>query len=392
MKPQGSFQADRGVFFALLVLALCSCATRPYYRDGRDEGFGDVSFSDEEILQKIILVGDGGDSGGFRPVARHLATIIDERSFLVYLGDNTYVHDDLSAPESRSARTLLAQIEVGDAGAGVLFVPGNHDWEEAGGFALSHPMSLDALMDQEKFLVSHGAEFLPPAGSPGPSVRLVGGVKIIVLDTQWWLLPDDVRTAYPGMTEATVLRDLDRELQTGEPVKIVVAHHPLETHGKHGGYFPWYTHLLPPVLGSLYVLARNLGVTDQDISSEMNRHLVGSLERAMSAHPPLIVAAGHEHALQVLSGETANFVLVSGGGSKAGEVSFGERTLFSDGRRGFMVLYLLTGNRVALRAFSVDQEGQCLGPSYSRWLSGTLTSSFSADLPSSGSLPMNPGE
>ena len=55
---------------------------------------------------------------------------------------------------------------------------------------------------------------------------------------------------------------------------------------------------------------------------------------------PLIYAAGHEHSLQVMSGEAADYLLVSGLGSssKATAVGHGDDTIFAHGHPGFMTL------------------------------------------------------
>ena len=70
-----------------------------------------------------------------------------------------------------------------------------------------------------------------------------------------------------------------------------------------------------PIIGSAYPLARQNGISAQDLSSGAYRHLRDSLESVFRDAPPLAFLAGHDHGLQVLSGGGVRHVLVSGSGS-----------------------------------------------------------------------------
>ena len=59
-----------------------------------------------------------------------------------------------------------------------------------------------------------------------------------------------------------------------------------------------------------------VGITVQDLDGEVYRRMVRRFVPALSKHPPLVYAAGHDHGLQVIEGRnTAGTLVVSGAGS-----------------------------------------------------------------------------
>jgi hypothetical protein len=99
------------------------------------------------------------------------------------------------------------------------------------------------------------------------------------------------------------------------------------TTGPHGGYFTWREHLFPlrmidpglwiplPIIGSIFPLARMLGVTDTDMMSQNYQDYLNAAKELFSPGHPTLVAAGHEHSLQVHVDPTGVFHAVSGAGS-----------------------------------------------------------------------------
>ena len=114
---------------------------------------------------------------------------------------------------------------------------------------------------------------------------------------------------------------------TAERRAVMITHPPMLTSGPHGGYFPWREHVFPlrvfdrnlwiplPIIGSIFPLARMLGVTDTDfMSSSYKTYLEGMRALITPGHPTLVVA-GHEHSLQVHIDPDGVFHAVSGAGS-----------------------------------------------------------------------------
>ena len=123
-----------------------------------------------------------------------------------------------------------------------------------------------------------------------------------------------------------------------------MAHHPLATHGPHGGYHPLSEGLVVPA----FSLLRRLWRHDQDVFGRRNREMVERIESVIreSARQSLtIYAAGHEHGLQVLKGRAADYVLVSGAGASdhTNPVGRGLDTLYGHSGSGFMVLDVTDG-------------------------------------------------
>lgn len=400
-----------GVPVALLVLLGQGCShTSPYAA---------VPWSAEERVaeeraDRVLLFGDGGApfieealpdeklyEGDAALTALHAwASRIPGRTTIVFLGDNIYedgLPEEAGSGYEESRRRLQAQTSVVEAsGARGLFIPGNHDWADGrrGGW--------DAVLRQEKYVDSAlgAGSFLPRGGHPGPEHVDMDLVRIVALDTQWWLHPRDDRPMAlkaedgeaPGSPkEAEVLEQRRiigklRGCLDGNGREVIVAgHHPVATHGPHGGFFDWRYHLFPftemqlpvmgriplPVIGSIYPLGRwYLLKRNQDLSGSRYKVLVEALTEALSGKDrPLIYAAGHEHSLQVLrGGEAADYLLVSGSGSKTSNVSHGVRTLFAHEHSGFMAVDFLEDGGVLLRVIEPTEQEPAGEVVFTKWL------------------------
>ncbi len=357
-----------GVIVQVVQLTIAGCShTSPYYHpDIPASGKQDI-VTENTLHYRILLLGDGGQPKPDEPVLKTLkawAQKMSDKTSIIFLGDNMYP-DGMTAEKQHEASTRLdPQIEVvKSTNAHGLFIPGNHDW--AGGKEKGYR----ALLAQEKYIndaLSRSPKFLPKGGYPGPVVlelpKLAPVVRVIVLDTQWWLHQHEK----PQKSPETVIAELKGLLDTELPI-IVLGHHPLQSYGVHGGFYDWKAHLFPlrvakkwlwvpvPIVGSLYPLARWYVVrSDQDLSGARNKNMVAQLNTAFSTAKRtslLIYASGHDHSLQVLKGDVTDYLLVSGLASsgKATEVSHGDNTLFAHQHTGFMAVDFLTNGKVLLR-------------------------------------------
>ncbi|MEE8490389.1 MAG: metallophosphoesterase, partial [Acidimicrobiia bacterium] len=284
----------------------------------------------DDVETTLLLVGDAGWAASDDPVLARVAAHASQRpdrTVVVFLGDNVYpggMPTVGSEQRGRAEDILLAQLQVGRGGAQTIFVPGNHDWDDSG------VGGWDEILEEGRFLEANGSELLPAGGCPGPGVLDTGSqVRLIALDTQWWLhdhaKPTDPNSDCETDSETEVLHAFGDALATaGGRRVVVIAHHPLVSRGVHAGHFTWKDHIFPlrhlaswlwlplPIVGSLYPLIRGFGVTDQDLSNGENRHMRAALDSVMAIHRPLAFAGGHDHSLQVLEGQTARYFLVSG--------------------------------------------------------------------------------
>jgi len=348
--------------------------------------------SPADVDVTLYLIGDAGDPApGHEPVLAALEAQAAARgatSVIVFLGDNVYPRGlpdsgDRHRPEAE--RRLDAQVEVLErSGARGIFVPGNHDWDEGG------EGGWDGIRREGVFLAGRrGArvELLPTGGCPGPAVVDVGRtLRLALLDTQWWLRgkpkPEGPGSSCPTHSEGEVVDSLRGVLRdAGRRRVAVLAHHPLASGGPHGGHFDWQAHVFPlralapwlwvplPVIGSIYPVARQHGISNQDMSGSRYRRLRAGLASAFAEHPPLVYGSGHDHALQVITGNTARYLLVSGSGylGHFNYTTWLDSTRFAQSASGFMRLDLLRDGRTRLGVTVVDERGEAR-EAFSMWL------------------------
>ena len=335
-----------------------------------------------EIVETIYLIGDAGE-----PDPRLPATVLDSltvqaaatgaKGTILFLGDNVYPSGSVEPGEANYAdalRRLSAQIRAVPSGATGILVPGNHDWADGGqGGFFGAETAGDGLyiIRRQGMLVDRlprnpGANVmvLPADGCPGPVVVDRERVRLILLDTQWWLHNYIVRDSLSDAkcathTVAQVTQAIRDSLRTARPNQsvIIAGHHPLRTSGPHGGYC------------GAFALFRQWANTSQDIFGKNYTMLRDSLNSAMSTRPPLMYAAGHDHSLQVMRGRTSSYVVVSGAGSIGkGECAARLRQSMYVGQAtsGFMRLDFVKGDSALLRVYRYD--GNVKGEVYSHWL------------------------
>jgi hypothetical protein len=87
--------------------------------------------------------------------------------------------------------------------------------------------------------------------------------------------------------------------------------------------------------------------------------MIEALEPVLLEHRPLLWVAGHDHGLQVLRGETARYLVLSGAGilGHTTQPARLDSTLFASGEAGFVRLDLEDGVRF-LTVVTVDPQGR----------------------------------
>jgi Calcineurin-like phosphoesterase len=343
----------------------------------------------DSIEIAIFLIGDAGSKAyDGEPVLHELAVQSDSlrpvRQFVVFLGDNVYPRGvpPLGNPNRKDAeRRLAAQVlAIRKGSAQGLLIPGNHDWDRQGRDGWNSIRRQDTLVRQ---FGGKDVRLAPSGGCPGPDVVDLGAhVRLIALDTEWWV-HNDVKpygdtSPCPTKTYEEVTDSLEGALRDkGDRHAIVLTHHPMQSGGTHGGHFTLNDHLFPlrnwkswmwlplPIIGSLYPVSRQMGISNQDVSGEKYRLLRSAFERAFYRNPPLVIASGHDHDLQVIRGGRsgitwAGYQLVSGAGilGHASVVRDIEGSLFAREAAGFMRLDVTRNGRIRLSVTTVVPEGE----------------------------------
>jgi hypothetical protein len=307
-------------------------------------------------------------------VAASVEAIGADRTAVVVLGDNVYPAGMPPPGEKgheHAARVLEAQIAAIGPARG-FFTLGNHDWDQGKerGWARARAQH-DFLSTRAPNISLH-----PPDACPGPEeVRFGEHLQLVFFDL-WAAIyqldhpegPQADCTTRAG--EGRLVEAVDRMLAGAEGRRsILVTHAPMYTTGPHGGYFPWREHVFPlrvfdrdlwiplPILGSVFPLARWLGVTDTDQMSARYRQYIEGAKSIFEPGRPTLVAAGHEHSLQVHVDPTGVFHAVSGAGSidKVDYVGQMKTDLMSLAAPGYMRLDAYPDGKLRLNVIALDE-------------------------------------
>jgi hypothetical protein len=353
-------------FFPIFSLFMSCSHVKPYYRDSAPPPEA-IPPTEENLQYRLLLIGDTGESQENDPVLQKLefwASQIPEKTMIIFLGDNIYPDGmpEESHPSRREAeRRLSAQVDtIKNSKTQGFFIAGNHDWNQGQA----------GLIREENFIkkkLGKNDVFLPSPGCPGPAKIDVAGLRIIVLDTMFWLSthlrPNDTCIHKSMEGAAKELKDL--VTTANHRLIILITHHPLDTRGVHGGFYTFKDHLFPlthinkwlwiplPIVGSLYPILRwNVRKHPQELNSSEYKSMIAQFEDIFSVKKALINASGHDHSLQVLEGgQGVSYILVSGAGTmtKSTPVGHTKNTLFAHQYGGFMAVDFLEDGTIWLR-------------------------------------------
>lgn len=326
----------------------------------------------DQVESVIIFFGDPGRSEYQRaPVIQEAAREVEKWSAtlardsavsVVYLGDLVYpegLHPPGHANYPRDSLFVQAEIDVVDGpyarahNTQAYFIAGNHDWGEARGVeGVDRLKNLEEFLERARERWDVNVDLLPPAGEPGPAVVDVGaGIRMILLDTAWWLLSTE--TERKSELIARIEAAMESAHEEGREV-ILTAHHPWQTAGSHGGSVDFWR-----AFGLRWFLFKT-GSLLQDINSRPMKDLRLALDGVFQrVGPPLLFAGGHDHSLQVIEGPgplDPHWTLVSGTGVKVTQVGHLEGMRFRATKAGYMTLVTLHNGESILYVRGADEE------------------------------------
>jgi Omp85 superfamily domain/Calcineurin-like phosphoesterase len=345
----------------------------------------------DTILHRIYFIGDAGELyGNGHPVVDWLKKNVDwndERNTAVYLGDNIYPlglpsEHEAGYKESKEVVDYLVSL-VKDKKGKAYFIMGNHDWKNGkmGGWYQA--------MNQINYINSLGLSNIkawPTDGCPGPiEVELSDKVVIALMDSQWFLHVHEK----PGLNSTCDAKTMDqfttqlREIANSHPnqLMVVAMHHPLHSHGVHGGAYALKHHIFPlaeavhglyiplPIIGSIYPIARGLFGTIQDVNHPVYRNMANEIEAAIRKHPNVVTVAGHDHSLQMLIHDSLQQI-VSGSGAVLTRIKdpHNKDVLFSEVNRGFAMLEVSKNGTVAAKFYTVNFSKDLSTPKFTTQL------------------------
>ena len=342
------------------------------------------------VTHSVFLIGDAGAPalpldgstelvdpvlrGLSTDVAHAVAALDTDRVVVIFLGDNVY-WDGLAPQGHRfrrhGERVLEAQIAA-SAPVRAVFLLGNHDWHVEG------PEGWNRALEQRRFLEPFAprVRMLPPGGCAGPERLDVGRyLRFVLIDPiGFGHLADHHEEHVAACKDRDVVEaflDLADEFDHPDGRHVALAlHHPLITAGSHGGHYGWKQHLFPltdfwprawvplPIIGSVYPLSRQLGVTRTDATHESYARYIQSIYRASRPLVPLLYVGGHEHNLQLHRDLVGAYYLVSGAGSvsKIDRVSSDhlDTTMMATARPGYMRLDVTANGSLDLTVLALD--------------------------------------
>lgn len=328
-----------------------------------------------DVERVVFLLGDAGTArASTHPVLPVISRDIewwseqleaDSAVTVLFLGDIVYPVG-LHAPGTREypadSAIVMDQVQLlaGPAavarGARGYFLAGNHDWgleEEWEGFV--RLKTLSDFLEMASAATGANVAMAPKAGTGGPMVLDLGEhVRLLMLDTAWWLLDGGRLTAE---NQGDVLALIEEGMATAGGREIfLAAHHPFRSGGPHGGEFDFWR-----TFGVRYLLARS-GAILQDVTSVPYRGLENGLrEIFVRQGPPLGFIGGHEHSLQVLGplrGSDPQYSIVSGAGSKLSNVGGADAMYFGSPTPGYMRLVIEKDGGITLFVASAPAEYQ----------------------------------
>jgi hypothetical protein len=300
--------------------------------------------------------------------------------FVLGLGDNIYENGlPLGWNNRQQALTLLKKTfgeiykDVKYDGQNLIFnvVPGNHDYNnQVGGkkgwgdilhqettaeqeypnwkyYPINHDNISDtndsteysALRNEDIFSLT-----LPEKINSSKTISLVA------VDTQVFL------ELYQNQDTTKIKnhwKRLEKLLHDETDWKIIAGHHPVKSHGRHGGFRTWVW-WIPPIF--LFTTIDKLFIKPlQDLDNPASRRFQKDFFDLMKKHKVHIYLAGHEHSLQFLRIDSNNFQIISGSAAKLSPVTHKNDTLFSHAAPGF-VRFDVTKKEIWVEFFQVDSR------------------------------------
>ncbi len=365
----------KNLLFLSLVLLITGCTAPKTWLREDARSWQSQEKPTSPVAHSLFLVGDAGKATPGDPVMSALErqTKTFANDVVVYLGDNLYPsglrpedHPDRKEDEKHLKAQVKAVVNSADQ---LVFVPGNHDWEQGGKQGYGNVRRTERFVEE---IADKGNTWIPDQGCPGPvEVPLAEDAILICIDTQWWLhkhekASDSIECLTQVKEEFIQELKASLDRHAGKHV-VVVGHHPMYSNGAHGGRFPALYHLFPllmanknlyiplPVLGSIGILLRRTRGNIQDIPHPVYQSLKKELTPLLAQYPNATYACGHDHCLQYFPLD-GNHYIVSGSGSKTRWTSKGKKAMMVSDKHGFVRMDFHQNGEVWAHFYTIEDN------------------------------------
>lgn len=383
------------LLWMLSLALLISCSdTQPFLRKLSDRDLvqpGDpAQRPNHSSVATFYVLGDWGTGDEKqRAVAQALKKNVAELPadrihppFVLELGDNVY-EDGLKEGWNNPLTTNLlhktfgkiySEVKYNDRELVYHLVPGNHDYagraggKQGWGDVIHQETTAEALYpnwryypidpaknsdanDSTNYAQLKGESIFAltiPQKVSTPMDNLVG---VYTIDTQ-------VMLEIYQKNDAELLQKhwqtLETLLNENAAWKLIIGHHPVKSHGKHGGFRTaiWW---LPPI--TLFTIVDKLFIKRlQDLDNPNYQRFRRDLMALMKKHDAAFYLAGHEHNLQFLEIDRERFQIISGSAGKLSPVTHKDDTIFSHEAFGF-ARFDVTANECWIEFFEAAPEG-----------------------------------
>ena len=349
--------------YLLFAFFLCcnSYAQKPFYGLDEKEWKKNSVQDSSKLMYSIFLV---GDAGYLSPKKGSVALNIlqkdisksNKEDILIFLGDNVHpspMRKNGSKSDSKKEAILLEQLKLTNKFKGrTFFISGNLDWRKDDAGIVNEQLFVNDYQKQSAFFPRNSSSIVE-------KVDLNTDLSIIFIHSELLL---DKHKATP-LEKQIAYTEIEKIVnQNSQKNILIVQHHPIYSTGIHGGFFSLKDHIFPltninknlylplPVIGSLYPVIRQYGVSRQDLNNIQYQKMRKALMSIVKDKKNIVIASGHEHALQLIKDADINQI-VSGGGSVSKKVFNVEPALFGIGSLGYAKL-------------NYYENGQCWGEFY----------------------------
>lgn len=356
----------------LSVLAICSQSCATYHTQKGSNLPADIKddfATRKNISHTFFLVGDAGEISDKNSTTLDLLEQriqkADTASTLLFLGDNIYPRGmpiKGSKTRENAEEILTKQLRITQAFKGrTLMIPGNHDWRNG----------VQGLKDQAAFVNAFlkKSSFVPVNGCGIYEQNINDKTVLIIIDSQWYLENWDNHPAINKDCDIISRDQFFNELENlitknQNKTTFITMHHPILSHGEHGGEFTFKRHIFPlhnnvplPILGTvLNVLRRTSGVFIEDLQNKKYNGFIQRIQTLISDKENVVVLSAHDHSLQYIEHNGVRQIISGAGAKNDGARAINKRD-FSYGNVGYAQVDVLK-NGAALASFYAVKDAK----------------------------------